>query len=183
MKKIGAKREIAESELELMLSWRNAPGVRKNMYSQEAIGYETHLAWWAEMQKRDDHKYFMYELENIPLGVISFNSIDTENHHAFWAFYASPEAPRGTGTKMEFIALNYAFDVLALRKLSCEVLAYNNAVLKLHEKFGFQTEGLFREHYELDGENIDVYRLGILRAEWIKQRPIIQKRLDNFNEE
>lgn len=180
MKNIGVLRPIREEEIETMRAWRNAPSIRLNMYTRHAISKEEHQAWWDKVQQRNDQQYFMFEMNGIPAGIVAFNDLDTNNQHSFWAFYASPEAPRGTGTKMEFLALEYAFNTLKLQKLSCEVLAFNEAVIKLHKKFGFEVEGVFRKHHKVEDQFIDVYRLGILAEEWNEQRPEMQAKIDKY---
>jgi pseudaminic acid biosynthesis N-acetyl transferase len=180
MQSIGTLRSIRDDELELMLSWRNAPSVRANMYTRHVITIDEHRAWWERTRQRDDQRYFMYENAGTPLGIVCFNAIDTVNQHGFWAFYASPDAPRGTGVCMEFLALNYAFEVLKLHKLSCEVLAFNAAVIKLHQKFGFTVEGIFRAHHKVDEQFVDVYRLGILASEWDEVCPRLKAKF-KFN--
>ncbi|SFM81877.1 UDP-4-amino-4,6-dideoxy-N-acetyl-beta-L-altrosamine N-acetyltransferase [Marinobacter pelagius] len=166
----GSLRPIRDSELELMLSWRNEPSVRQNMYTTHEIGLEEHLAWWATTKDSPRHRYFMYEYEGRPAGIVGFTGIDRGNQNASWAFYASPEAPKGSGSRMEVLALDYAFGELGLHKLSCEVLAFNTSVIRLHEKFGFQVEGVLRDQHKRGDEFIDVYRLGLLCREWADAR-------------
>lgn len=167
---IGRLRAIKSEELELMLSWRNAPTVRANMYTAHEIGLTEHLAWWEKIQGSSDQQYFMYELDALPLGIVAFNRIDKINKNSSWAFYASTNAPRGTGIKMEYLALEYAFNKLCLHKLCCEVLEFNSAVIKLHEKFGFKVEGIFREQHKSEDIFIDIFRLGMLSTEWSVKR-------------
>jgi UDP-4-amino-4,6-dideoxy-N-acetyl-beta-L-altrosamine N-acetyltransferase len=164
--KLGRLRAIEPDELELMLAWRNAPGVRANMYTRHEISLQEHLAWWASIQQRTDQCYLMYEYKSQPLGIVAFNGIDTTNHNSAWAFYASPDAAKGTGSRMEFLALEHAFHEMQLYKLCCEVLAFNSAVIKLHQKFGFKVEGILREQHRLDDGFVDIYRLGMLASEW-----------------
>lgn len=175
--KLGSLRAIKPEELELMLAWRNAPSVRANMYTRHEISLTEHLAWWARIRDRADQRYFMYEFKGEPVGIVAFNSIDTVNQNSSWAFYASPEAPKGTGSRMEFLALNYAFAELTLHKLCCEVLAFNAPVVKLHEKFGFKVEGVLREQHHHNEHYVDIYRLGILASEWKTGRDAMLSRL------
>jgi UDP-4-amino-4,6-dideoxy-N-acetyl-beta-L-altrosamine N-acetyltransferase len=167
---LGMLRAIKSDELELMLSWRNAGAVRANMYTRHEISLEEHLAWWSRIQARRDQQYLMYERRDVALGVVAFNGIDTVNKNSSWAFYASPDAPKGTGSRMEFLALEKAFGELQLHKLYCEVLAFNVPVIKLHEKFGFKVEGVLRGQHLMDGTYVDVYRLGLLFDEWSGKR-------------
>ncbi|PVH27267.1 UDP-4-amino-4,6-dideoxy-N-acetyl-beta-L-altrosamine N-acetyltransferase [Pararhodobacter oceanensis] len=170
MPSIGNLRHITETDLEFMRSWRNAPEVASKMYTRHHITAQEHRAWWSQIRTRDDQAYFIYEKSNEPLGVVGFTQIDLTNENCFWAFYASPDAPRGTGSRMEFLALDHVFTTLKLRKLSCEVLAFNDAVIKLHQKFGFQIEGVFRGHHKMDSEFMDIVRLSIMDHEWRSAR-------------
>ncbi|WAB92587.1 UDP-4-amino-4,6-dideoxy-N-acetyl-beta-L-altrosamine N-acetyltransferase [Pseudomonas citronellolis] len=177
---IGKLRKITDNELELMLSWRNAPNVRANMYTRHEISLEEHRRWWDRIRLDPQHQYLMFEDADTPLGIVAFVNIDKLNGNSSWAFYASPEAPKGTGSKMEFLALEYAFEELSLHKLHCEVLDFNTAVIRLHKKFGFTVEGILRQHHYIDSRFADVYRLGLLSDEWNTHRILMQKRLSNY---
>ncbi|MNY18922.1 UDP-4-amino-4,6-dideoxy-N-acetyl-beta-L-altrosamine N-acetyltransferase [compost metagenome] len=180
MQSFGKLRNIKPEELELMRSWRNAPNVRANMYTRHEISLEEHLAWWSRVQQRTDQQYFMYEMAETPLGIIGFMGIDDESRNSSWAFYASPDAPKGTGSRMEFLALEYAFKEINLNKLHCEVLAFNSPVIKMHQKFGFQIEGILREHHKLDDVFVDIYRLGLLSREWAEHSTSMFNKIQKF---
>jgi UDP-4-amino-4,6-dideoxy-N-acetyl-beta-L-altrosamine N-acetyltransferase len=171
-------RRIEVSDLALMRRWRNSPEVASKMYTRHEIPAEEHRDWWKRVCTRDDQTYFMYENAGAPLGVVSFTQIDIVNSNCFWAFYASPRAPKGTGSRMEFLALEYVFSTLKLHKLSCEVLAFNSPVLGLHNKFGFKQEGTFRQHHKMDDAYVDIIRLGIFGDEWTEIR---EKLIAKFN--
>lgn len=173
----GKLKPLTSDEVERIRTWRNAPSVRGNMYTRHEIGPEEHMAWWQRTRDRADQKYFIYAQDCIPLGVVAFTAIDPASSHCAWAFYAAPSAPRGTGSRMEFLALDHAFGPLAMRKLHCEVLAFNAPVIKLHEKFGFQTEGIFRQHHNVDGEFVDVHRLALLAPQWAARRPELEHKV------
>lgn len=181
MKGFGVLRDIKDEELELMRCWRNEPSVRENMYTRHVISSEEHRQWWDRVVKDPTRRYFMYEAASLPLGIVAFTDIDSLNMNASWAFYASPQAPRGTGMKMEFLALDYAFLQENLHKLYCEVLAFNEAVIKLHKKFNFSVEGIFREHHKVGDQFVDIYRLGLMSEEWVEHRPTMQARLNKLN--
>lgn len=174
---MGSLRTLQELDLEMILRWRNDFAVRQNMYTSSEIPWKEHVEWWQRIKSSESNLYFVYELRGSPFGVVSFNNIDCRNKNASWAFYAAPEAPVGVGSRMEFLALDYAFDALCLHRLSCEVLSFNQPVIKLHEKFGFQVEGVFRERYLRDDFYYDVFCLGQLSKEWLSHRQIMAKRL------
>lgn len=177
MKEFGKLRPMADEDLVMVLDWRNAPEVRSKMYTRHVISLEEHSDWWKRTKHRADQRYFVYEFEGAPLGVVGFTQIDRVSQNCSWAFYASPNAPRGTGSRMEYLALNYVFEELRLNKLFCEVLSFNEAVIRLHTKFGFQREGLFRQQHMVDGVFHDIVRFGLLETEWQKVREQIRATL------
>lgn len=170
MENLGQLREIREDEVDIMLTWRNDLKVRSNMYTRHEITPEEHREWWRRTTERNDRAYYMYEGAGTPMGIVGFSEIDRNNANCSWAFYAAPDAVRGTGSRMEYLALEHAFGQMQLHKLHCEVLAFNAPVVALHQKFGFQIEGRFREHHNWDGEYIDIFRLGLLASEWADKR-------------
>lgn len=172
-------RPIRDDELNLMLSWRNAPAVRMNMYTTHEISQSEHLAWWQRTEGSADQLYLMYEADSAPLGIVAFSRINTLHANCSWAFYADPNAPKGTGSRMEFLALEYAFGPLGMRRLHCEVLDFNIPVIGLHQKFGFQIEGRLRQHYRRNDEYSDVVLLGILQSEWLARRANILAQLNS----
>jgi UDP-4-amino-4,6-dideoxy-N-acetyl-beta-L-altrosamine N-acetyltransferase len=147
------------------------------MYTQHEISQEEHLSWWSKTKARADQKYFMYEVSGQPVGIAALTGIDVNSQNSTWAFYSSPTAPRGTGSKMEYLMLEHAFEDLKLHKLYCEVLAFNTAVIKLHQKFAFKVEGVFRGQYKRNDEFIDIYRLGIFDHEWQAHRQAMLEKL------
>lgn len=173
----GLLRNIADNEIELMLAWRNEPTVRVNMYTRHEISIEEHLAWWRSTAIRLDQRYFMYERLGTPLGIAAFTTIDIHNRNATWAFYASPSAPKGTGSRMEFLMLEHAFTALELSKLYCEVLAINSSVVKLHRKFGFSIETTLKNQYIANNSPVDIYRLSISADIWLEHRHAMYQKL------
>lgn len=177
MNQLGILRSIADAELELMREWRNAPAVRANMYSQQEISREEHLSWWERIKSSADQKYFMYEIGGTPLGITAFNRINIHSRNSDWAFYASPTAPKGTGSNMEYLMLEYAFNTLKLHKLYGEVLAFNTRVISLHQKFGFKVEGVLREQRKINDQFVDICMVGIIAAEWQEKRQAMYEKL------
>ncbi len=177
MSLLGEIRPAKEQDLAAMRAWRNAPAVRANMYTQHEITCAEHQAWWKRVHSSADQQHFIYEKSDEAVGVISFSLIDHLHKSCSWAYYAAPDAPIGTGALMEFLALEYVFNTLKLNKIYCEVLAYNAPTIRLHQRFGFQVEGIFRDQYLLDDAFVDIYRLGLLQDEWAEKRDEMHHKL------
>ena len=58
--------------------------------------------------------------------------------------------------------------MLKFNKLVSEVLAFNEIIIKIHQRFGSKIEGTLRQHIFKNGKYHDVIVLGILKEEWEK---------------
>lgn len=169
-------RPMEESDLEKILEWRNLEHIRANMYTDHIITAEEHEAWFKKIKNSDDVIYLIFEYRNRPVGVINITSIDKRNKKCYWGFYLGErDLPGGIGAIMEFMALEYIFEKLAMRKLSCEVFVFNQPVVKLHTKFGFVEEGRFIQHV-LKNENYeDVVSLALFKVDWLNLKNKLEK--------
>lgn len=169
-------RKLKKEDLELVLQWRNEPSVRNNMYTNHIISVEEHSAWFEKCQSDKSIITLIFERNMIPAGMISFSKINDVQGTAEWAFYSGNTTIRGVGTLMELCALRYAFNKLSLRKLCCEVLSFNESVIKFHKKFGFQVEGIKKRHYLRGKEVFDIYQLAIFKDEWESQVSALEEK-------
>ena len=170
-------RKLIQEDLEMVLAWRNAPEVRRNMCTSHIISWEEHLGWFKKISSDPSIQYHIFEELQKPLGVVYFTHYNPIHANAFWGFYAGDGAPKGTGLKMEYDALEFAFSTLGLHKLNCEVIAFNQPVINMHKKVGFVEEGCFRDYYFDGNEFQDVIRLGILHSEWQNVREKLAQRI------
>lgn len=162
-------RKIEENDLELVLKWRNSSVIRNSMFNQDIIVLEDHIAWFSKESKKDSSCWLLYlNSEGQPSGVVYCTDIDKKHNHAFWGFYAAPDAEPGTGTIMCTEALEYFFKVKKLNKINAEVIESNQRSHNFHRKMGFKLEGLFSEHYKTESGYESVTRYAILLSSWLK---------------
>lgn len=167
-------RLINENDRARVLAWRNQDRVRANMYTDHIISGDEHSAWLSNALTDSTSRYLIAEYSGRPIGLVSFNNIDKQHGRCSWAFYlGETDAPRGSGAAMEMNALDYAFQRLKIRKLCCEVFAFNTAVLRLHSRFGFAEEGRFIRHVHRNGEFQDVVYLARFGETWLEDRVTI----------
>lgn len=159
-------RKLLEADLELVLSWRNHPDVRKYMYTQHEITLEEHTAWFKSASCDDSRHLLIFEQKHIPLGFISIKEIN-KNGVADWGFYLSPDALKGTGQFLGRTALNYAFHSASLHKVCGQALGFNERSINFHQKLGFKQEGILRQQH-FDGKTYhDIVCFGLLATEWL----------------
>lgn len=177
MKKENYKlRSLEEKDLEMVLDWRNSDRIRQNMYTDQMISLDNHRDWFENIKGSQFCVYLICEFENNPIGLISFTEIDLTNQKSYWAFYlGNIDAPKGSGAGMEFLALEYAFESINIRKLCCEIFVFNSSVVKLHSKFGFQQESYFKEHILKNDKYEDVIGMAIFKSDWEVKKTDISK--------
>jgi UDP-4-amino-4,6-dideoxy-N-acetyl-beta-L-altrosamine N-acetyltransferase len=159
--------DLDSKNLKTIWEWRNSEHIRLNMMNDRIIEWEEHLAWYDRIQESSKNIYKMFVINESPIGLINFTDIDIENDKCNWGFYLGEEAPKGTGTLMCYLGLNYAFNELHIRKLCAEVLAFNHASLKIHQKLGFHKEGVLERHLLRSDNYIDVILLALFHEHWI----------------
>ena len=164
-------RPLTEEDLSMVLKWRNAPEVRRSMYSSHVISEEEHRAWYARIANDQQFRWYMHmDSSRVKDGVVYFTQYSPVQRSAFWGFYAGLNAKQGAGTGIGIDAIDVAFGELKLHKLNAEVLMTNERSARFHLKLGFTQEGCFRDAH-FDGEKyVNVLRFGLLENEWLKKR-------------
>ena len=158
-------RIMEHSDLIQVLAWRNHPNVRRFMYTQHEITMEEHAGWFERASHDTKHQLLMFERGGTAQGFIHLHQI-AAGGIADWGFYVAPDAPKGTGRKLGFSALTYAFTQLGLHKVYGQVLAFNEQSINFHNRLGFQQEGILREQH-FDGEQYhSIICFGLLASEW-----------------
>ena len=165
-------RDADGSDRDRLFAWRNLPDVRRWMYTDHEITREEHDAWFDAMLGDTTRKYWIINLDGMPVGVANLAEINLAHSRSSWAFYLGDKRTRGrgVGAATELLVLEYVFRELGLDRLYCEVLANNLDVIGLHQSFGFVEEGRLRNHITKAGEQIDVVLLGLLANEWELRR-------------
>ncbi|WP_332764100.1 UDP-4-amino-4,6-dideoxy-N-acetyl-beta-L-altrosamine N-acetyltransferase [Phenylobacterium sp.] len=162
-----------------LLAWRNLPEIRRWMYTDHVISQEEHDRWYAAALADPSRRYWIIELDGLPVGLANLADYAPAHRRTAWAYYLADPSVRGkgVGAYVEYFIIEHVFGELALNKLCCEVLIDNEAVWKMHEAFGFAREALFREHVWKDGKATDVVALGLLASDWAKIREASRARL------
>jgi len=163
---------------------RNEPSIRKVMYTDHEIQVDEHEDW-LERLKQDKCRiaFAVIDDKHGPIGMVSLNAVDWRHRKADWAFYLTENERGGLGASLEFSLLDFAFNRLGLEKLNCEVIEGNDAVVRLHKRFGFEEEGFRRSNIEKDGIRVGVHFLGLQKAAWVEKngavreahRPVLEK--------
>ena len=162
---------------------RNMTNVRQHMFTDHIISKEEHQKWLETLKNNEKDLVMVVMLKDEPIGVTSLSNINKIHLTADWGtFYIKEDMQyKGIGPIIEYKLIEMAFNEVGLEKLNCEVLEANIAVIRLHKRFGFVEEGIRRKNIIKNGCRINVHLLGLLKDEWLKIRPEIQRLIDRIS--
>lgn len=175
-------RPIEEQDLDYVLSWRNSERVRAFMYTDHIISPEEHRAWFNRIRTAEFPPTLIFEFRGLPAGLKSFSQIDRYNNRCHWGFYmGDTELPKGCGSAMGFLALEYIFEQHGFYKLCAEAFAFNAASIKYHTRLGFTEEGRFVRHVLKNGRYEDIISFAIFKESWLAGKSALAAKI--FHEE
>jgi len=171
-------RPIEEHDLDMVLTWRNSERVRSHMYTDHIITLDEHRSWFKRARQADFPPILIFEYIGRPIGLKSFSQIDSYNNRCHWGFYlGETELPRGCGTAMGFLALEYIFEQQHFRKLCAEAFAFNEGSVKYHTRLGFLQEGRFVKHVLKNNCYEDIISFAIFQEDWLAGKPALMAKI------
>ena len=93
-------------------------------------------------------------------------------------------ARKPAATEALYLFAHYVFDVLGYRRFEWKCNDDNQPSKKAAHRFGFQAEGLFRQHLVVKGLNRDTAWFAMIDKDWAKLKPAYEAWLapENFDE-
>ncbi|WHH58339.1 UDP-4-amino-4,6-dideoxy-N-acetyl-beta-L-altrosamine N-acetyltransferase [Petroclostridium sp. X23] len=175
---------LSKEYIDVIRNWRNSPDVYRYLFSHYFITPEQQQSWYENLL-RDKSKLYMMVIEKKdmkPVGLVWLNNIDNLHRTAEWGFFMGSKEGRNAGyaVEAEYLLIKYAFEYLNLHRLYGHVFTFNKKVISMHKRFGFQLEGILREHVYHEGEYKNVAVVGLLKQEYFAQQPVYKKMIDMF---
>lgn len=129
--------ELSLDEKKMVLKWRNNANIRKWMLNKDEISLQSHLQYIESLKAKTDRLYFLVKKGTQAVGVIDFTNIDNCEQTADFGVYANP-ALKGLGNLLMKSIINYAFEILHVKKLTAEVFKDNESGINLYSRHGFK---------------------------------------------
>ena len=76
---------------------------------------------------------------------------------------------KGYGTEALNCVCNYVFEDLNLHRVCADYYSNNEGSRRMFEKAGFKIEGIFKEHFLLDGKYVDSVRVAKINNKKVKK--------------
>ncbi len=126
--------------------------------------YEKHIHDQSERR-------FVAERDGERIGLVELVEINHIHRRAeFQIIIAPAHQGKGYAKAATRLAMDYAFTVLNLYKLSLIVDCENVRAISVYGKQGFREEGRLRHEFFVDGEYRDVFRMAIFQPEYLAMR-------------
>lgn len=167
-------RSLQPNDLAQVLSWRNSDRIRKFTFTDHIITWDEHLAWFSRISTDIMPSVMLLEYLHKPIGTLALSDIDSRNNKCFWAIYlGETDVPKGSGTALGLLGLEYIFEKRKIRKLCAEVFGFNEPSLNFHKRIGFIQEGTLQEHILKHEKYEDVVVFRYLTDDWIRNKPTL----------
>lgn len=82
---------------------------------------------------------------------------------------------KGYGQEAMFLAMNYGFGMMGVRRMELEVLADNPRAIHVYEKLGFVKEGLRREACYFNYKYHNMVTMACLKRDFLRQFPEVEE--------
>ena len=162
-----ALRAIERSDLPLIQKWRNGEGVLPFVREYRLLS-ESHVEKWYDSIISDDKfEFFIIEdEEEKPIGVSGLTYIDWVNKNAdlHLAIYEHEWIDAVYAPEVLQTLSDYAFNHLNLHRLYAEVYEIDYKKIDFFLKFGFQRDGVLRDHYYHNGSYFDSHIYSIIKS-------------------
>jgi RimJ/RimL family protein N-acetyltransferase len=148
----------------------------------------TFLAWLKDREAARDPWFYTFVKNGTgeALGMGAFMRLDAANGSIeIGNIWMAPALQRTTeATEAIYLMMRHCFDDLGVRRLEWKCDALNAPSRKAAARFGFQYEGIFRQHYIIKGRNRDTAWFAMIDKDWPKARAGFEAWLSegNFDE-
>lgn len=162
-------RPLAAEDLPARVRWYNDPDVRKTLTVTEIFELEKTRQWFAAAKENPTRVDFAIEtLQCDLMGTTGLIHLDFFHKTAecFCVIGEKTYWGGGLGTEVHSALIQWAFDGLGMEKIYAIIRTNNPAIYKVVQRLGFQIEGTLRQEMILEGIRQDVYRIGLLKAEF-----------------
>ena len=126
---------ISKEEKELVLKWRNSDRIRSKISSDNSIiPLDDHLKFIEKLKDRKDRKYYLFYVDERPVGVNILLDIDEKGLSHDGASYIGDENYLGYGLLLLYLQLRGIENATEEIISECYVLKNNPRVYKMHKK-------------------------------------------------
>ena len=123
---------------------------------------------WEKHIHDQSERRFIVSLDGENIGLVELTDIHQIHRNAEFHIIIAPEYQgHHYASEAARLAIEYSFAVLNLFKLYLVVDRENEVAVHIYQKLGFETEGILRKEYYVNGQYRDVIRMAIFRGDYL----------------
>lgn len=165
-------RPMVESDLKMVLDWRNSGRIRNVMVNTIQITFEEHLAWYNHKKNERPCRYFIFYHKARPIGYIGYNDfVAGESCDPGMYIGEMDDVPANAGFAVFYFSTEYAFEYLNMKYIHSLVSSDNKKSVSGTEMLGFQ-------HYPVNDVDIGGIRFlyySLSKEQWGKKSASLRK--------
>ena len=120
------------------------------------------------IHNQSERRFIIMDGANIA-GLVELVEIDLIHRNAEFQIIIDPSAQgKGFALTSTMLAIDYAFKILNLHKLYLFVEKDNKKAIHIYEKAGFEHEGVFKEHFFINGFYHDALTMCIFQRDYLQ---------------
>lgn len=150
--------------------WVNKEEFARLLGRSLPVSKTEHDGWYQGIVKSNSSVVFAVKRlsDGLYLGNVWLHNIHWVNRNAELRILLGAEGlqGKGYGTRACRLLLRFAFEKLGLHKVYLYVSTVNPRAGRAFEKAGFSKEGTLKDEFFVDGEFVDVERMGVLGTEF-----------------
>ena len=171
-------RHILQKDLDVIRFWFNHSSVRGKIHLDESINSwlgiteEQMKSVFEKWSKEKDQTHMMVETVNTktPVGLVMWDC-QWDPHCPGINFFIAPDHHhQGYGSETLRLILNYLFDYTPAHSISAWISELDSDRFAFLKKLGFQDQGKMRRVAKVNGRDIGLHVLDLLKREWVAFR-------------
>jgi UDP-4-amino-4,6-dideoxy-N-acetyl-beta-L-altrosamine N-acetyltransferase len=164
---------LEEKDLESVFRWKNNVELARLVKAHPLPVALYEMGDWFKRNQSDKNQILWGIYDNHSsklLGIVRLMFINWISKNAEFGIFIGEKNNTGKGIGKEALGLvlNYAFNDINLHRVHLKVNESNTTAIRLYTACGFKKEGVFREHFYMNGKYENVLLMGLLKKEYGK---------------
>ena len=163
-------RPLSKDDVPLLTRWINDSYLREFLMAHLPCTEKQEEEWFNKLGSDDKNIVLGIETKDgVLIGVMGIHHINWRDRVCTTGAFIGERENQGKeyGIDAKMHLLNYIFNMLNLRKVCSEVIAYNEPSIKYSLKCGYRPDGIRSKHVFRKGEYHDLIQLCLFREEWL----------------
>lgn len=153
-------RPVTYDDMQQIVDWRNSDVVRKFFLIQEKYTLEGQKKWMDNVISTGRAVQFIIHHigDNVDIGTAYIRDLDKYDREGeYGLFIGNPDYfGKGIGTEVGQMIMEYAFNVLNLKRVFSEIKDDNIRSIRAVEKFGMSVYKVEKNALEIDGKPVNL---------------------------